>query len=70
MKYALNLNEEGRILSVTYPQYAPEDAIIVDIIPERNVNDYLYTAEGYVYDPIAPAEPVEPGPTQLDVIEA
>lgn len=60
MKYALNLAEDGRILSATYPQYAPEDAVIVDTLPEGNLPDYLYVNGEYVYDP-------QPKPTNLPV---
>ena len=70
MKYALNLSEDGRILSVTFEKYAAwTDAVLVDELPEGNVADYLYVNGEYVYDPI----PVEPGveePSQLDIIEA
>ena len=41
MKYALNLAEDGRILSATYPQFAPIGAILVDELPEGNICDYL-----------------------------
>lgn len=58
MKYALNLNEDNRILSVTYDQYAPESQPRVDTLPSGNVSDYLYVNGEYVYDPIsAPPEP-------------
>jgi hypothetical protein len=69
MKYALNLAEDGRILSVTFEKYAPEDAVLVDELPEGNVADYRYVDGAYVYDPI-PVEPVEEKPSQLDIIEA
>ena len=69
MKYALNLAEDGRILSVTYEKYAPKDAVLVDELPEGNVADYRYVNGEYVYDPI-PVEPVVEEPSQLDIIEA
>ena len=58
MKYALNLAEDGRILSATYPQYAPKDAVTVDELPEGDISDYLYVDGQYVYDPIP--EPEQP----------
>lgn len=67
MKYALNLSEDGRILSVTYPEYAPADAVIVDSLPEGNTADYLYVDGEYIYDPLPEPEDV---PSQLDIIEA
>ena len=69
MKYALNLAEDGRILSVTFEKYAPEDAVLVDELPEGNLYEYRYVDGEYVYDPI-PVEPVEEKPSQLDIIEA
>lgn len=69
MKYALNLAEDGRILSATYEEFAPADAVLVDELPEGNIADYRYADGAYVHDPI-PAEPVEEKPSQLDMIEA
>ena len=69
MKYALNLAEDGRVLSVTYEKYAPEDAVIVDALPEGDVSQYRYVGGEFVYDPI-PEIVVDENPTQLDRIEA
>ena len=69
MKYALNLDLDGRILSATYEECAPTDAVLVDELPEGNIADYLYIDGQYVHDPI-PVEEVEEKPTQLDKIEA
>ena len=69
MKYALNLSEDGRILSATYPKYAPADAILVDTLPEGNIADYLYIDNEYIYNPILKPS-VEEKPSQLDIIEA
>ena len=56
--YALNLNEDNRILSVTFDQYAPAEQPRVDTLPDGDVNDYLYVDNEYVYDPIpVPLEP-------------
>ena len=60
--YALNLAENGRILSATYPQYAPADAVIVDALPEGDISDYLYVNGQYVYDPLPEPEQPEPAP--------
>lgn len=60
MKYALNLAEDGRILSATYPQYAPADAVTVDALPEGDISDYRYVNGEYVYDPLPePEQPAE-----------
>ena len=69
MKYALNLAEDGRILSATYEEFAPADAVLVDELPEGNIADYRYVDGAYVHDPL-PVEPVEEKPSQLDIIEA
>lgn len=50
MKYALNLAKDGRILSVTYTKYAPENACIVDELPEGDINNYKYINGKYVYE--------------------
>lgn len=69
MKYALNLSNEHRILSATFEKYAPEDAVLVDRLPEGNIADYLYVDGEYVYNPI-PVEEPEEKPSQLDILEA
>lgn len=69
--FALNIDQEtGRILSATYPQYAPADAVIVDELPEGDISDYLYVAGEYVYAPLPESEIDDDAPTQLDRIEA
>ena len=60
MNYALNLAEDGRILSATYPQYAPADAVIVNTLPDGDITDYLYVDGEYIYDPL-------PKPSNLPV---
>lgn len=68
--YALNLNDEGRILSATYEQYASEGMPIVETLPEGNVSDYLYVDGKYVYNPLPEIPEPTPEPSQLDLIEA
>ena len=70
MKFALNIAEDGRVLSVTYPEYAPKDALQVDEIPEGNVSDYIYKDGEFVHEPLPKNEQQEEQPTQLDRIEA
>ena len=67
--YALNLAEDGRILSATYPQYAPADAVVVEALPEGNVADYRYVDGAFIHDPL-PVEEMDEQPTQMDRIEA
>ena len=67
--YALNISNDGRILSATYSKYAPEDAVRVDKLPEGDISEYLYVDGEFIYDPM-PAEPNIEIPSQLDIIEA
>ena len=68
MNYALNLAEDGHILSVTFEKYAPADAVVVDELPEGNVADYQYVDGEYVYDPIPKEEPPTPERSQEERI--
>lgn len=63
MSFVLNLSNDGRILSATYPQYAPAGAAIVDTLPDGNINDYIFCAGGFVYDPLPVFEPEPEQPT-------
>lgn len=56
--YALNLNENNRILSATFDKYAPKEQPRVEQLPDGNISDYLYINEHYEYDPL----PVPPEP--------
>ena len=58
--FALNLNEEGRILSATFAQYAPPGAALVDSLPEGDITDWLYQGGEYIYEPLPEPEPTEP----------
>ena len=64
--YALNLAEDGRI-SATYKQYAPEDAVVVDALPEGDITDYLYVDGEYIHDPLPEPELPEPAPPEDSV---
>lgn len=71
--YALNLANDGRILSATYPKYAPADAVIVEALPDGDISDYLYQDGSYVYDPLPePEEPETPDtdPSVWDELDA
>ena len=70
MKFALNVAEDGRVLSVTYPEYAPDDALLVDEIPDGDVSDYIYKDGDFVHDPLPKPSLHKELPTQLDRIEA
>lgn len=69
MNYALNLAEDGRVLSVTFEKYAPVNAVIVEELPDGDVSSYRYVDGEFIYDPV-PVVEVEEQPTQLDRIEA
>ena len=69
MIYALNLAEDGRILSVTYDRFAPPEQQRVETLPDGDVTEYRYVDGEFVYDPL-PKPEEEDKPTQLDRIEA
>ena len=56
MNYALNLAEDGRILSATYPQYAPTDAVLVETLPEGDISEYIYKDGEYIHSPVETTE--------------
>lgn len=70
MMYALNIDETGRVLSATYPQYAPADAVIVENLPDGNIYEYRYDNGEFVCDPLPQPEPTEQEPTTDDVLNA
>lgn len=68
--YVLNIdNETNRILSAAIMSYPPIDAVLVGMLPDGNIVDYLYINGEYVHDPLPVIEP-EIHPSQLDIIEA
>ena len=62
MKYALNLAEDGRILSVTREEFGTPGSAIVDELPDGNISEYRYVNGEIVYDPL-PKEPEQPEPS-------
>lgn len=69
--YALNLNEEYRILSacIALPS-TPADLPRVDALPDGDVSDYLYVDGEYVFDPLPRPEPPTPEPTADEILDA
>lgn len=59
-KYALNLDEDGRILSATYESYAVAGMPRVDTLPDGDITDYKYINSEYIYDPLPKPELPEP----------
>ena len=51
MKYALNLDGDGRVLSATFAKYASENAVEVDELPEGDVNGFLFVGGKLVSSP-------------------
>lgn len=59
--YALNLAPDGRVLSVTYSKYAPEDAPRVAELPDGDLYEYRFVVDVFIHDPLpAVEEPEEP----------
>lgn len=69
MKYALNLNEENRILSAIYDEYAPVNQPRVEELPEGDVSDYKYVDGAYVYEPLPKSEEATPEPTTNEILD-
>ena len=73
--YALNIAEDGRILSATYEKYAAEGMPVVDNLPtgetteENDISNYKYIDGEFVYDPLPQPEPEpEPEPSGGDYV--
>ena len=62
-KYALTVQEDGRILTATFPEFASQDATFVDELPEGDITNYRLVAGKYVYDPILIEVEVEKEPS-------
>ena len=59
--YALNLADDGRILSATEDKYGAEGQPRVATLPSDDLYDYKYIDGEFVYDPLPQPEP-EPAP--------
>lgn len=69
MKYALNMNEDGRILSATFEKYATDGMPLVDTLPDGDVSEYIYQNGEYIHDPLPEPEKVDEA-TADDVLNA
>ena len=69
MKYALNIAEDGRILSAwkVLPNGNYDGMPLVDVLPEGDISDYRYVNGQYVYDPLPKPEPPAPAPSEDSV---
>ena len=68
--YAFNLDADGRILSATFPAYAPDGAVLAEALPEGDISDYLYRDGAFLYEPLPEPEEPTPGPTAEERITA
>lgn len=74
--YALNLAEDGRILSATEDKYGTEGQPRVATLPsgetpeENDISNYRYVDNAFVYDPLPQPEPPAPAETTDDVLNA
>jgi len=50
--YALNLNEENRILSVTFDEFAPPEQPRVESLPDGDISEYQYIDGEFIHDPL------------------
>ena len=50
--YAINLDEEGRILRATFEEFKDDQSILVDTIPDGDITEYKYTDGSFVHDPL------------------
>lgn len=69
--YALNLADDGRVLSATEDQYGAEGQPRVESLPsgetpeENDISNYRYVGGEFIYDPLPdPPEP-EPAPEHV-----
>lgn len=61
--YALNLDTDGRILSVGEYSDGMEHANMVESFPDDNVRDYKYINGEFIHDPEPTPEPAAQEPT-------
>ena len=64
-KYSLNLDTDGRILSVGECIEGIEYDVVVESFPDGDVGNYKYINGEYVHDPLPKPEPPEPTAEEL-----
>ena len=64
MKYRLNVDKDGRVLSATFDKYGSSDMPLVEALPDGDVSQYRYVDGAFVLDPVE--VPELPVPTTLD----
>lgn len=60
-KHALNLGDDGRILSACICIEGQIYKNVVDTLPDNDITDYKYINSEYVYDPLPEPEPEPQG---------
>ena len=68
INFALNISEDGRVLSATYIQYASKDSVLVESLPDGDISQYRYINGEYVYDPLPDPVPEEANVTTDDIL--
>lgn len=66
--YALNLSEDGRILSACVCLEGQIYENIVNTLPDGDITDYKYINSEYVYDPLSKPEPQPTEPTAEELL--
>lgn len=62
-KYGLTLREDGRLLTATFPEFASQDAVFVDELPDGDITNYRLVNGEYIYDPVLIEVEVEEEPS-------
>ena len=57
--YALNLDKDNRVLSVTFPEYATEQMPLVENLPEGNITNFRFLDREFVEDEDLIAEEIK-----------
>ena len=68
--FALNLSDDGRILSATDEAYAADGMPLVNSLPDGDISDYRYADGEYVYDPLPKPEPIPSLEERIAELEA
>lgn len=66
--YALNLSEDGRILSACVCLEGQIYENIVNTLPDGDITDYKYINSEYIYDPLSKPEPQPTEPTAEELL--
>lgn len=67
--YALNLGDDGRVLSAAEDQYGAEGQPRVATLPEGDLYDYKYVDGEFIYDPLPKPDPELQEPTADELLD-